>query len=645
MPRAYFGLILSLILFILLTWELTRRARTAWIKRDVFLFAVLLWSAAVFAITEGLSLFGQFRRWPVMTAWIALLALQAGAYLYLLARRKALNLARLVAFCRERLRFPKLSAWGFACLLIISLQLITLFWVAFVYPPTNYDSMTYHLPRIMHWEQNGSTAFYATSIERQNEYQPFAEYVLAHLYLLANKDRWLNLLQWFALILCAVGVSAIARKLGAGNAQQWTAALLCVSIPMAVLQASSTQNDLVLSALLLVFINFGLKLTQEAEGAFAAVGCGLALGLAILTKATAYIWAFPFCLYLGGWLILKLQRRGLALGGIIIALVLLTNGGFYARNASLHGSPLGSEANLAQAKNQVINLQALTANLIRNTALNLPIQTRIELIDNTAKEIASWLRLFYETTGFSITDARISYDGRDAFTLPFNPHEDFTSNPLHLLLIAAALLVALFTLGDPPSRKISLVYVLPLLLGFVLFSGTLKWQVWGTRLQLPFFAAWCAVIPIYLFSSKRGWLLVVPVIVGVFAFTWTFDNATRPINQGALYAQPREENYFLTRVDIRPAYLGAIQQLTASGCREIGLAFGENSFEYPLWAILKERAYPARIEHVRVLSASTRLEAPDFTPCAILLHGREREDFGDAFRVLELPPFTLYLEK
>jgi len=56
--------------------------------------------------------------------------------------------------------------------------------------PYNWDSLTYHLPRIMHWVQNKSVAHYATNIDRQIASPPLAEFINLHIYLLMGKKMW-----------------------------------------------------------------------------------------------------------------------------------------------------------------------------------------------------------------------------------------------------------------------------------------------------------------------------------------------------------------------------------------------------------------------------------------------------------------------
>ncbi len=77
--------------------------------------------------------------------------------------------------------------------------------------------MSYHLARVAHWGQNHTVAFYPTHIVRQLYQPPWAEYAMLHLYILAGGDRLANLVQWVAMAVSLVGVSVIARQLGAGH--------------------------------------------------------------------------------------------------------------------------------------------------------------------------------------------------------------------------------------------------------------------------------------------------------------------------------------------------------------------------------------------------------------------------------------------
>lgn len=78
--------------------------------------------------------------------------------------------------------------------------------------PNNWDSMTYHLPRVAHWQAQGSVTFYATSIDRQLWMAPLSEFAAMHLMTLSGGDVLANLVQWAALGLTAVAASVLAQR-------------------------------------------------------------------------------------------------------------------------------------------------------------------------------------------------------------------------------------------------------------------------------------------------------------------------------------------------------------------------------------------------------------------------------------------------
>ena len=107
--------------------------------------------------------------------------------------------------------------------------------------------MTYHLARVMRWIQDASLAPFPSHQISQDIQPPWAEYTLLNLHLLSGSD-WLDgLVQWGCFAGCVVGVSLIAARLGAGGRGQVFAAVYAATIPMAIIQASSVQNDLVVA--------------------------------------------------------------------------------------------------------------------------------------------------------------------------------------------------------------------------------------------------------------------------------------------------------------------------------------------------------------------------------------------------------------
>ncbi|HYT91302.1 MAG TPA: hypothetical protein VEL76_21495 [Gemmataceae bacterium] len=143
---------------------------------------------------------------------------------------------------------------------------------------------------------------------------------------------------------------------------------------MAVIQASSTLNDLptgffLLAAATLTFSNQRL-LPRGVHGGLV----GAALGLALLTKGTAYLYGAPLGIVLAVLTIRKTGRRAVAplfAAGIVAASL---NAGHWWRNASVFGSPL--VAGETTVPSGVLGPRSFGSNVLRVVALDLATPSR-----------------------------------------------------------------------------------------------------------------------------------------------------------------------------------------------------------------------------------------------------------------------------
>jgi hypothetical protein len=213
---------------------------------------------------------------------------------------------------------------------------------ALLSPPNNGDVLAYHLPRVRHWIQNRSFAHYPTHSPHQISLPFGAGYPVAHLQLLSGGDRFASVAQWAALVGCVVVAASLARRLFGARALV-PAAVACATVPMAVLQASNAQSDLVTSFWLLCFVH----LVFERRRRWTDVAwLGGALGLAVATKPTALLFAPPFVVILGlraaraGW------RRGVAVPIAVVVVAVLPALPNAVRNARTFGTPLGPDLGL-----------------------------------------------------------------------------------------------------------------------------------------------------------------------------------------------------------------------------------------------------------------------------------------------------------
>src|SRR5262249_54797498 len=113
--------------------------------------------------------------------------------------------------------------------------------------------------------------------------------------LVFGSDAFANAVQWLALIGTIIASSLVALRLGADRGGQLLAAAFVASTPIVLLEASSTQNDLVAAFWLVAFANYALDISASRSALrwSSYTLAGLSLGLALNTKGTAYIFALP----------------------------------------------------------------------------------------------------------------------------------------------------------------------------------------------------------------------------------------------------------------------------------------------------------------------------------------------------------------
>jgi hypothetical protein len=539
-------------------------------RAGYLLSASLLFSLSVLFL-EGMSLFSGVTAVTVRLFWVVV----AGLSVAILARTSISVISGTCTKLKDNLvRVPEilrsLKVFEWACLFSIVLILLVNAFVAFIAPPNNWDSMTYHLPRVMHWAANASVYFYPTDIERQLFISPGAEYALLHILFLTGDDRWFNFLQWVSLAGCVVSVSLIARYLGASLSAQFLAGLFVVTLPMAVLQSTSTQNDLVASFCVCACMALGLLLYKRfSRTAFFAAAA--LLGLSILTKG-AFLFLLPF---LGVFIVLswvKVSRYVV----LALCIVLVLAGGHYFRCAE------------AQKGRGVINQEQASVLMSRHdpaavmvngvcqlaSELIIPFYPVARFLKEAPGQAAAWVGVDLKKGLFFYT-----FSGLPGPSFVFD--EDYAPNPWHVMII---LLLPVFLLCMKAERKIWL-YYLYLLIAGVLFLFMIRWQPWIVRLHLPLLILFAPLAGLAL--ARWRWLSVLSVVgLLLVAGTAIVFHQTRPLTgQNSILKVDRKLYYFAKKPGDARAYFQAASGIMSSDCRQVGLIQGVDSWEYPLWAL------------------------------------------------------------
>ena len=162
--------------------------------------------------------------------------------------------SRAIRFAKEH-RFIVGSAIIFACMVFV---------IALMKSPNNVDSMIYHLPRIMHWIQEQSARPYAAGTDLQIRYPALSEYLIAQIAVLGAHDRLYNIYQTMAYFLSGVMIYGIGRRMRVSSKMAYLSVWFYWTIPMAMLQAFTTQTDNIACLFLLIYIYYLLDFI-EAE--------------------------------------------------------------------------------------------------------------------------------------------------------------------------------------------------------------------------------------------------------------------------------------------------------------------------------------------------------------------------------------------
>lgn len=630
-----------LILLLFLTWLslLLLFARRAYLPADLRLNLLLgwaVWGGLLTLLSELASLFNALNRLGLAIGWgIALLGvLVLLRSRHLAAARVDFNPARHALHLADKLL---LAGVGLAAALsgVIAVQAA----------PNNWDSMVYHLSRVMHWLQNDNLNFYPTHILRQLYLNPWSEYAHANLYALGSGDRFLNLLQWFSGLGALLGVSLLARQMGARPAGQALAVVFTASLPMTILQMSSTQNDLAAAFWLVCFAVFLLE-DLRAPSLPARLGIGLSLGLAVLTKSTVYLFAFPLVVL---YAMRRLRRQGwsfLAQLALIAALALAVNLPHYVRNLSAFGSPLGPAEETRLYRNDRFGLDVLASNLSRNFALHLVSFSPVnQAVQGAVEGLHGWL-------GMNINDPATTWEDHQFRLDRFVVNEDFTGAPLHLGLLGAALALLALRRHRLNSREVWW-FAAGLLAALLIFCGFLRWQLWHARLHLPLLVLSAGIVGLLPDVLDRRITRVLAAALLLTMLPVFYFNQSKPLVQDwNIFNLPRREVMIIRKNLVVPYIEGVNYLLDERACHQLGLYLPDEEWEYPVWALYKAAGLTEfRIEHVGVENRSADLPRSAFQPCAVFatrpLAARESAQLNGAHYRLgwQLDPIWIYVRE
>ena len=542
--------------------------------RRTHLSAHLVLSFAFFLAIEAvilnlLSLFKLVNRTGMLAAHLLLVSVLFYSVAFSRPANCLVYLRALSLFVRRRCR----NAF---VLLFVPVVFILLL-IALTNPPTTHDSLTYHMGRVAHWIQQQSIAYFPTNISRQNELGPGAEYLVLFFQLLTNSDVLAGMVQFFCFLLLPAGLFYLLRTTGVDRAFVPWIILLSLSSPMAMMQATTTQNDLVSSLMTLAILIacsrlFRGSLERLAIWDYVVIAVTLAGGF--LVKPIALIVAFPF-LILG--LFFNFQgmasRKAVALktlaGAAVVIVVFL----------AVAGPDLFRKVQAEVSRHEVY---PLFSQWDHDRLLN-PIRT---MGQNTP-----WpdlLRRLLRSAG---------YEGELVTGNVFSPHQSVVGNPVQFLALLfltflniCLVLFAFF--GKARGKKLRLfLFSMAPVLSWCMFSWTVKNQFWLTRLQLPLFFVMPFAFLYPLFMLKRWKYLrlgVYGVLVAASLFSVSYssfavmNNTERTLTLKRFWGQDTTDRYGSDKYSNDDNDMDFFLRASRGRCNRIGFLGAENIADYPL---------------------------------------------------------------
>jgi hypothetical protein len=600
-----------------------------------FIVSSITWGVLVTLSTEILSLFDGLSRIPIALFWLL-------ALLFVANRSDIIDRIRTVvtvvkAGLKSYKRFEKL---GLLCLVFILAVTLA---IALVSPPNNVDSLLYHMARVVHWAQDHDLNHYATAYDHQLFMPIWAETAILHIRVLFGSDSISNLVQWFSFFGCIMAAGSISLIMGFSRKIQLLSAMFVATIPLALLEATSTQNDLVVAfwlSCLGFLILYGQKHGFDWR---TTVGIGAVTALGLLTKVTFYVYVVPaWVAILFIWFAHNPRRQVLARIGVCMGIVLCVNAGFWIRNTYTFGNPIGpnefvssSTAFTAQAydvgrqaaENQSADqgesleggyfsrlLSREKRMVVWNLAVPLaPLRDRIPPVD-------SFLQAILDQEQYSDLDGAI-----------WN-HEDTAGNPVHFILIGIAMLAVIVLVFRRQVSGEMLVYGIIALAAYLLLPVVIANadNLYSVRFQIPVFVlAGPFVAGVFnSFSTIASTRIQYVMLLSLFAFSlpWLLLNNTRPVigwvpwvtRVDSVFAAEDEELLFAMNPGARDEFEAVASSIESNRCTRIGLDLDSHDYEYLFWHLLDAPEAGIQIRSITASESSSRYLDTSFSPCAVI---------------------------
>ena len=365
-------------------------------------------------------------------------------------------------------------------------------------PPGNYDSMTYHLARAGFWKQYQSIDHFYTRAEIQNQNPLNAEIGLLWIILFTNSDNIAFLSQWLAFIIILIALYKLLRRLSYSRTVSILTVFLFASFDIVILEAYTTQNDLVITAFIALSIFFIIRsLEDEKINLKYIIFSGFAAGIFIGTKGYSYLFIPGIIIFLflfGRNNRRKLYKILLLFAFSLVGVILFSSYGFI-QNYLSYGNLFSSEAYVDFMRIENPGATTFLSNFSRYSASFYPYysidnNTVGSLIQRIINSIHGNLNFDISSPATTLGESVFYY-----FDVQLNYDQSYFGPLFFFLVLPATIFNLLLALGMRLWRRNSelvqrfkdylKILVIPGLF-FIFYTFIFKWQPYAGRLMIGF---------------------------------------------------------------------------------------------------------------------------------------------------------------
>lgn len=256
-------------------------------------YLLAFWGIAIFLITSWGYILSALGYLGTPTAWscIGFISL---AVIGIIAYKKILPF-HFQKFSLNRWELQKFSFYtpftkSILILLFLFSALVNIanFYLIFSVTPHNWDSMTTHLPRMAQYIHQGNLKEFNSNNWAQITQAKGSTVLFIYIFLISGLNENLTqIAQYISLLIVALAVYGISRKLGWERAESYFASMISLLIVSNVTQASTNLNDLIIASHFGLAIYFLFCFRETHSYKYLALS-SLGLGLAIGTKASSF---------------------------------------------------------------------------------------------------------------------------------------------------------------------------------------------------------------------------------------------------------------------------------------------------------------------------------------------------------------------